>query len=86
MGAGIWHTDLLVTRDGHVPILPRPSLFGHEAAVVVESVGSRVTKAKPGEHVALTWDYRGACRSCESGRDAYCLDFFVDDLHGGSSG
>jgi len=81
VGVGICHTDL-AARDMHLPIPPPPSVFGHEGAGVVEKVGSRVTKVKPGDHVALSWDYCGACTSCKSGNDPYCLNFFLHNFNG----
>jgi len=81
VGVGICHTDL-VARDGHMPVPPPPSVFGHEGAGVVEKVGARVTKVKPGDHVVLTWDCCGACTSCKSGRNAYCLNFYLHNFHG----
>ena len=54
-GAGICHTDL-AGRDQHLPI-PLPSVFGHEGAGVVEKVGERVTKVKPGDHVAVSYTH-----------------------------
>ncbi len=80
-GVGICHTDL-VARDHHLPIPGPPSVFGHEGAGVVEQVGSRVTKVKPGDHVVLAWDCCGTCSSCKSGRDPYCLTFFLHNFHG----
>jgi aryl-alcohol dehydrogenase len=79
--AGICHTDL-AARDLYLPIPPPPSVFGHEGAGVVEKVGARVTKVKPGDHVALSWDCCGTCTSCKSGRDPYCLNFFLHNFHG----
>lgn len=79
--AGICHTDL-AGRDMHLPIPAPPSVFGHEAAGVVERVGARVTKVKPGDHVVLAWDYCGTCSSCRSGRPLSCLDFFLHNFHG----
>jgi len=81
VGTGICHTDL-AGRDGHLPIPPPPSVFGHEGAGVVEEVGARVTKVKPGDHVVLAWDYCGACTSCKSGKELYCLNFFLHNFHG----
>jgi aryl-alcohol dehydrogenase len=75
VGTGICHTDL-GARDGHLPIPPPPSVFGHEGAGVVEKVGKQVTKVKPGDHVVLAWDSCGACISCRSGYDPYCVNFF----------
>lgn len=80
VGVGICHTDL-AGRDGHLPI-PTPSVFGHEGAGVVEKVGASVTKVKPGDHVVLSSDCCGTCRACKSGRDPYCLNFFLHNFHG----
>lgn len=81
VGVGICHTDL-AGRDGHLPIPPPPSVFGHEGAGVVEKVGARVTKVKPGDHVVLAWDYCGACTACKLGKVLYCLNFFLHNFHG----
>ena len=81
VGVGICHTDL-GARDGHLPIPPPPSVFGHEGAGVVEKVGARVTKVKPGDHVVLAWDYCGACVACKAGKELYCLNFFLHNFHG----
>ena len=75
VGSGICGTDL-GARDGHLPIPPPPSVFGHEGAGVVEKVGKQVRKVKPGDHVVLAWDACGACISCRSGYDPYCVNFF----------
>jgi aryl-alcohol dehydrogenase len=81
VATGICHTDL-AARDGHLPIPAPPSVFGHEGAGVVEKVGARVTKVKPGDHVILAWDYCGACPSCKQGKELYCLNFFLHNFHG----
>lgn len=81
VGVGICHTDL-AGRDRHLPIPPPPSVFGHEGAGVVEKVGARVTKVKPGDHVVLAWDYCGECTSCKAGQVLYCLNFFLHNFHG----
>jgi aryl-alcohol dehydrogenase len=78
---GICHTDL-AGRDGHLPIPPPPSVFGHEGAGVVEKVGARVTKVEPGDHVVLGWDYCGTCTACKVGKELYCLNFFLHNFHG----
>jgi len=80
VAVGICHTDL-AGRDQHLPI-PLPSVFGHEGAGVVEKVGSRVTKVKPGDHVALSWMSCGECTSCKAGKDPYCLNFLVLNFSG----
>jgi len=84
VGVGICHTDL-GARDQHLPIPPQrafPGVFGHEGAGVVEKVGPRVSKVKPGDHVALSWDCCGACPSCKSGNDPYCQNFFLHNFNG----
>jgi aryl-alcohol dehydrogenase len=81
VAVGICGTDL-GARAGHLPIPPPPSVFGHEGAGVVEKVGARVTKVKPGDHVALAWDYCGTCPSCKTGNELYCLNFFLHNFHG----
>jgi len=81
VGAGICGTDLGALH-GHLPIPPPPSVFGHEGAGIVEKVGARVTKVKPGDHVVLAWDYCGACTACKSGKELYCLNFFLHNFHG----
>jgi len=80
VAVGICHTDL-AGRDQHLPI-PLPSVFGHEGAGVVEKVGSRVTKVKPGDHVALSWMSCGECTSCKAGKDPYCLNFLSLNFSG----
>jgi aryl-alcohol dehydrogenase len=81
VAVGICHTDL-GARDGHLPIPPPPSVFGHEGAGIVERVGARVTRVKPGDHVVLGWDYCGTCPPCKTGKELYCLNFFLHNFHG----
>ncbi len=81
VGVGICHTDL-AAQAGHLPLPPPPSVFGHEGAGIVEKVGARVTKVKPGDHVVLAWEYCGTCCSCKVGKELYCLDFFRYNFHG----
>jgi aryl-alcohol dehydrogenase len=81
VASGICHTDL-AARDGHLPLPPPPSVFGHEGAGVVEKVGKGVTKVKPGDHVVLGWDYCGECTACKAGKYLYCLNFFLHNFHG----
>jgi aryl-alcohol dehydrogenase len=81
VAVGICHTDL-AGRDGHLPIPPPPSVFGHEGAGIVEKVGARVKKVKPGDHVVMAWDYCGECSACKQGKVLYCLNFFEHNFHG----
>lgn len=81
VASGICHTDL-GARAGHLPIPAPPSVFGHEGAGIVEKVGARVTKVKPGDHVVMTWDYCGTCPACRASKVLYCLNFFLHNFHG----
>jgi aryl-alcohol dehydrogenase len=67
---------------GHLPIPAPPSVFGHEGAGIVEKVGARVSKVKPGDHVVLAWDYCGTCAACKLGKELTCLNFFLHNFHG----
>ncbi len=82
--SGICRTDL-EARDGHLPIPPPPSVFGHEGSGVVESVGKQVKKVKPGDHVVLGWSSCGECASCRSGNDSYCVRFVPFNFGGARS-
>jgi aryl-alcohol dehydrogenase len=81
VASGICHTDL-AARDGHLPLPPPPSVFGHEGAGVVEKVGKGVTKVKPGDHVVLGWDFCGECAACKAGKYLYCFNFFLHNFNG----
>jgi aryl-alcohol dehydrogenase len=71
---GVCHTDLVV-RDGMLPT-PLPVVLGHEGAGVVEAVGIRITKVKPGDHVVMTFNSCGGCPSCHDHAASYCHEFF----------
>jgi S-(hydroxymethyl)mycothiol dehydrogenase len=69
---GVCHTDLHY-RDGGISD-DYPFLLGHEAAGVVEQVGSGVTDVAPGDFVVLNWRaVCGTCRACLRGRPWYCF-------------
>jgi aryl-alcohol dehydrogenase len=78
---GICHTDL-AARDGHLPLPPPPSVFGHEGAGVIEKVGKGVKKVKPGDHVVLGWDFCGECAACKAEKYLYCFNFFLHNFNG----
>ncbi|BBY21153.1 S-(hydroxymethyl)mycothiol dehydrogenase [Mycobacterium stomatepiae] len=70
---GVCHTDLAY-RDGGIND-EFPFLLGHEAAGVVETVGSGVTHVEVGDFVVLNWRaVCGHCRACKRGRPWYCFD------------
>ncbi len=79
-GTGICHTDL-AARDQHLPF-PLPGVLGHEGSGVVEKVGARVTKVRPGDHVTLSWISCGVCPACQEGQGTYCPDFLSLNFSG----
>jgi aryl-alcohol dehydrogenase len=74
VATGMCHTDL-VARDQLYPV-PFPLVCGHEGAGIVEQVGARVTKVRPGDPVVLTYLSCGACFACLRGRPMYCYRLF----------
>ena len=73
--AGLCHSDVSVL-NGTIPF-PPPVVLGHEAAGVVESVGSAVTRVQPGDHVVLTTlSYCGQCAACDRGEPTLCRSSF----------
>jgi aryl-alcohol dehydrogenase len=79
-GAGLCHTDL-AARDQHVPS-PLPIVLGHEGSGVVEKVGTRVRKVKPGDHVVLSYLSCGLCVPCRKGAENLCLNSFTYNFGG----
>lgn len=69
---GACHSDLHFI-DGAYPT-PVPVVPGHEAAGIVEAVGSDVTAVKVGDHVVTCLSaYCGRCEFCVSGRLSLCV-------------
>ncbi|WP_405144814.1 S-(hydroxymethyl)mycothiol dehydrogenase [Sphaerisporangium sp. NBC_01403] len=69
---GVCHTDLHYREGGINDEFP--FLLGHEAAGVVEAVGTGVTSVAPGDYVILNWRaVCGNCRACLRGRPWYCF-------------
>jgi S-(hydroxymethyl)mycothiol dehydrogenase len=69
---GVCHTDLHY-REGAIND-DFPFLLGHEAAGIVEAVGSEVTGVAPGDFVVLNWRaVCGNCRACRRGKPWYCF-------------
>ncbi|GGM04586.1 Zn-dependent alcohol dehydrogenase [Nakamurella endophytica] len=69
--AGICHSDLHEI-DGTFPT-QTPIVLGHEAAGVVEAVGSAVTGFRPGDHVVSCLSvFCGECRYCTNGQLVLC--------------
>jgi aryl-alcohol dehydrogenase len=81
VATGMCHTDLVV-RDQIYPV-PLPIVLGHEGAGVVERVGTRVVKVRPGDHVVLSFMSCGNCRFCAQGRPASCANLNAHNFGGG---
>ena len=71
VSSGVCHSDLHFV-DGLYPF-PAPGILGHEAAGIVEEVGSLVEYVKPGDHVICCLSvFCGHCEKCISGRPNLC--------------
>jgi S-(hydroxymethyl)glutathione dehydrogenase/alcohol dehydrogenase len=69
--AGVCHSDLHVIEGKYPSALP--AVLGHEAAGVVEAVGSAVEYVRPGDHVITCISmWCGNCRNCIRGRPSLC--------------
>jgi alcohol dehydrogenase len=69
--AGLCHSDLSVI-DGNRP-RPTPMVLGHEAAGVVQEIGSGVDDLSVGDHVVMVFvPSCGHCLPCAEGRPALC--------------
>ncbi|OBA57723.1 S-(hydroxymethyl)mycothiol dehydrogenase [Gordonia sp. 852002-10350_SCH5691597] len=70
---GVCHTDLAYKEGGIND--EYPFLLGHEAAGVVEAIGSDATHVEVGDFVVLNWRaVCGECRACKRGKPWYCFD------------
>ncbi len=79
VGVGICHTDIVV-RDGFN--VPAPVVLGHEGSGIVESVGSKVSRVKVGDHVVLSYNSCGQCSACNDERPPFCLSFYPNNFSG----
>lgn len=68
VASGICHTDVTLRNNP----LVLPIVLGHEGAGIVEKVGARITKVKPGDSVVLSFVYCGCCANCRQGLPSYC--------------
>lgn len=86
--AGVCHSDLHTLR-GELRAVP-PLVLGHEGAGIVEQIGSRVTRVKPGDPVLVNWlPADNTCPTCIGGHPNLCERFpktiFQGKLPSGSS-
>merc|ERR1711897_5730 len=66
------HTDAY-TLSGQDPEGLFPTILGHEAAGIVESIGEGVTTVKPGDHVIPCYQaFCACCKFCTSGKTNLC--------------
>ncbi|MEE9277748.1 MAG: Zn-dependent alcohol dehydrogenase [Dehalococcoidia bacterium] len=71
VASGVCHSDLHFV-DGNYRF-PAPAILGHEAAGIVEDVGTDVTDFKAGDHViACLSVFCGHCDFCLTGRSYLC--------------
>jgi len=69
--AGLCHTDLEVIEGGLR--FPMPIVLGHEAAGIVEEVGSEARGVRKGDHIVLSWNpHCGHCFYCDRGAPILC--------------
>lgn len=72
--AGLCHSDLHFMEGNWQTKLP--AVMGHEAAGVVEAVGSDVQYVKPGDRVITCLSiFCGTCKHCLGGRMSLCQNF-----------
>ncbi|MBC2778478.1 Zn-dependent alcohol dehydrogenase [Parasphingopyxis marina] len=78
---GLCRSDLHFI-DGVYPH-PLPTIPGHEAAGVVEAVGSEVGHVSPGDHViTFLAPFCGTCDLCQSGKHTLCTDLSTKRAEG----
>jgi S-(hydroxymethyl)glutathione dehydrogenase/alcohol dehydrogenase len=71
---GLCHTDLEVI-DGSLRY-PMPIVLGHEAAGIVEQVGTAARGVKAGDHVVLSWNpHCGHCFYCDRDTPILCEEY-----------
>jgi S-(hydroxymethyl)glutathione dehydrogenase/alcohol dehydrogenase len=69
--AGVCHSDLHFIEGAYKH--PLPAVLGHEAAGIVERVGSEVRTCRPGDHVVTCLSaYCGHCEFCLTGHMSIC--------------
>jgi Zn-dependent alcohol dehydrogenase len=82
MATGVCSSDLSTIRGktgSELPLIP-----GHEAAGIIERVGSGVSKVKPGDRVVLSWSPNcGHCFYCQQSHPTLCDVYTGAAISGG---
>src|SRR3954447_7351281 len=75
--AGLCHTDLeVITGSLRYPL---PIVLGHEAAGIVEALGSETQGLKIGDHVILSWNpHCGHCFNCDRDLPILCDTYLAN--------
>jgi len=85
VGSGVCGSDLHLA-DGELAMYGYPIVPGHEAAGIVEAVGSEVRYVRPGDHVVLGWiPGCGHCATCWDGRPGQCGQIAWNRLYDGET-
>lgn len=80
--SGVCHSDVS-TANGKIGS-KLPAVLGHEGAGVVEQVGAGVTRARPGDHVVLSWNPScGTCEECLRDLPHLCTSAWSAMFEGG---
>jgi L-iditol 2-dehydrogenase len=72
---GVCGSDIHYYTTGRIgsQIIAFPFIIGHEAAGIVERTGSKVTRVKPGQRIAIDPAVScGQCDQCKAGRENTC--------------
>lgn len=79
--AGICGSDRGILH-GHNAAATYPRIIGHEIVGVVEEVGEKVSKVKPGDRVIIDQVTScGHCYACRRGRPNVCVNLRVKGVH-----
>jgi len=86
---GVCGSDIHYFTTGRIgsQIIQFPFTVGHEAAGIVEQVGKKVTRVKPGQRIAIDPAvYCGQCDQCRAGRENTCRNLLFLGCPGQLSG
>ncbi|KAL1297704.1 hypothetical protein AAFC00_006252 [Neodothiora populina] len=76
VASGICHTDVVFgSMPANPPMAYYPRILGHEGSGYVKAVGDKVTVAKPGDAVLLSFDHCKTCATCQNDTPSLCYEF-----------